>query len=137
MTIFLDTGIFFGAFNVEDVNHSSAQKIYLSVFDGNYGAVFTSDYIIDETITLLKVKASPEVALKFLNSALESAMSIIVVDEKIFKESTRVFERYYSKRGISFTDATTVAVLQLLEIDWLASFDARSFEGVVDRRLGE
>ncbi|WP_456474630.1 type II toxin-antitoxin system VapC family toxin [Candidatus Pyrohabitans sp.] len=137
MTIFIDTGIFFSAFNEDDMYHLDALGIYISAFSGRFGAVYTSDYIIDETATLLKIKARPEIALKFLKSALSSSMLIVRIDERIFKESCRIFEKYFEKAGVSFTDATTIATLRLLEIENIASFDGRGFDGIVKNRIGE
>jgi hypothetical protein len=136
MAVFLDTGIFFGAFNEDDKYHLDALGIYISAFSGKFGAVYTSDYVIDEAATLLKVKATPIVALKFLKSAVESDMLIIRMDDKLFKDACRTFEEYIERPGLSFTDATTIAILRFLQIPKLASFDGRSFDGIASR-IGE
>ena len=137
MGIFIDTGIFFSAFNQEDRYHLDALGIYFSAFSGKFGAVYTSDYIIDETVTLLKVKTTPELALKFMKSAVASDMLIIRVDNDLFEESCQIFEKYSERAGLSFTDATTIAILHLLQIEVLASLDGRSFDGIIKNRIGE
>ncbi len=138
MGVFLDSGVLFGAFNESDEYHAAALGIYILAFSGKWGAVYTSDYVLDETVTLLKVKAAPQAALKFLKSARASEMlAVIKIDDAIFERSCGIFEKYHDRAGLSFTDATTLAVLEIIEIEHLASFDGRSFDGIVKSRLGE
>jgi hypothetical protein len=138
MGVFLDTGVLFSAFNEKDEYHLDALGIYLSAFSRKWGAVYTSEYILDEVITLLKVKTTPQNALKFLKSALVSKiLTVIRIDERIFEESCKIFEKYHEKIGLSFTDATTIAIIEMLEIEYIASFDSRSFDGILKNRVGE
>jgi len=118
--------------------HEDARGIYLSAFHGKWGMVYTSDYVIDETCTLLKVKADPGLSLQFLKAIRESTgISIVIIDEKIFYKSCEIYETYYKKRGLSFTDATCISVMKELGIEFLASFDGRSFDGIVSERIGD
>lgn len=138
MTIFLDTGIFFSTYNLDDVLNRDGAAIYVSAFSGKWGAVYTSDYIIDETCTLLKIRAGSEFSVKFLKTLRESVrISILRVDERIFEKTCEIFEKYHEKAGLSFTDASTIALLREADIEFLASFDSRSFEGIVEWRIGE
>jgi hypothetical protein len=138
MSIFLDTCLFFGTYNINDALHKDAIAIYVSAFSGRWGMIYTSDYIIDETSTLLKVKASPSLSLQFLKAVIESkGISIITIDGEIFERSCKIFEKYHEKPGLSFTDAATISVMKSLELDALASFDERSFEGIIDQRVGK
>ncbi len=138
MSVFLDSGVLFGAFNKNDEYHEAALGICLTAFSGKWGAVYTSDYVLDETVTLLKVSVSSQLALRFLNRARESrALAMVNIDEALFDRTCGFFERYYDRPGMSFTDAATLAVLQAIEIDHLASFDGRSFDGIVKNRIEE
>jgi predicted nucleic acid-binding protein len=138
LSIFLDTGILFGTYNADDKLHEDSLAIYVSAFRGLWRHVYTSDYIIDETCTLLKAKMKPLLALQFLKSIRASrGISIIILNEELFDKSCKIFERYYKKAGVSFTDATTIVILSVLKIEYLASFDGRSFDGIVSKRIGE
>ncbi|MBK5190888.1 MAG: PIN domain-containing protein [Methanosarcinales archaeon] len=138
MSIFLDTGIIFGTYNADDKLHEDALAIYVSAFRGLWGRIYASDYIIDETCTLLKAKMKPLLALQFLRAIIASkSVSIIIINEELFDKSCDLFERYPNKAGVSFTDATTLAIMSMLKIEYLASFDGRSFDGIVSKRIGE
>ncbi len=137
MSILLDTGLFFGAYNTQDALHGDALAIYVKAFEGEWGGVYTSDYIIDETCTLLKAKADPVLAQEFLKAIRESkGISVIGVYNEIFEESCKAFERYHEKPGLNFTDATTIALMEGLGIEHLGSFD-HSFNGIAGERIGE
>ena len=48
MAVFIDTGIFVAARNKRDVNHKRAINPLRAALKGDYGAVYTSDYVFDE-----------------------------------------------------------------------------------------
>ena len=100
MGIFLDTGIFFGAYSLKGRMHEDAKGIYLSALRGKWGMIYTSDYVIDEICTLLKVKTEPSLLLRFLKAIRDSrGISIVIIDEKIFDKSCEIYETHYKKRG--------------------------------------
>ena len=50
--IFVDTGAWFARFVPSDPDHAAAR----AWFDGNTNPLLTTDYILDELLTLLKVR---------------------------------------------------------------------------------
>ena len=57
--IFTDTGGWYGLFVAEDPNHLAARRWSLR----NYQPLITTDYVVDETLTLLKSRGHLAVAL--------------------------------------------------------------------------
>ena len=57
--IFVDTGAWFAAVVSADANHNAAT----AWLRANREPLFTTDFIIDETLTLLRIRRYPELAL--------------------------------------------------------------------------
>lgn len=57
MAIFIDTGVFVAVRNKSDVNYGRARELLRSGLSGEFGRIFTSDYIVDEAVTLALVRA--------------------------------------------------------------------------------
>ncbi len=47
-----------------------------------------------------------------------------------------IFRKNIFRKGFSYTDAVTVAVIKKLRIDYLLSYDVRSFLGLVNNVVG-
>ena len=70
MNVFVDTGAWFAYFERRDPDHNSA-RTWIST---NESSLVTSDYILDERFTLLKIRESQIVAV---------AAGNVLIDEKI------------------------------------------------------
>ncbi|MCD6114521.1 MAG: type II toxin-antitoxin system VapC family toxin [Thermoprotei archaeon] len=133
MSIFIDTGVFVAARNRSDINHERAVELLRKALKGEYGRLYTSDYVFDEAVTVALVRTgSPRIALDIGNFILSSRkLKIIHVNKTIFKEAWNIFTKY-SQKGLSFTDATSIAVMKLYRINYVMSFD-KHFNGIVPR----
>ncbi|MEA1993737.1 MAG: PIN domain-containing protein [Euryarchaeota archaeon] len=80
----------------------------------------TSDYVLDETITALFRNVRFASAAKFIDSLLRAVDARQVSVERItasrFKSAWDLRKQYQDKPRISFTDMTSFAVIQELEI---------------------
>lgn len=56
--IFVDTGAWYARYVAEDVDHKAAVEWFSNVPD----RLITTDYVVDELLTLLKVRGYPEIA---------------------------------------------------------------------------
>jgi uncharacterized protein len=56
--IFVDTGAWFARYVTEDVDHAAATAWFANVPD----RLLTTDYVIDELLTLSKVRGYPQIA---------------------------------------------------------------------------
>ncbi len=52
MSIFLDTGVYVAFINKKDKNHDRALVLMKELASGKYGPGYTSDYVLDETLTV-------------------------------------------------------------------------------------
>ena len=132
MSAFVDSGVFFGAYSEKDEYHDQAVNLLEKALQGEYGAVYTSDYIFDETVTLARVRAkSIKTALLVGESILGSRIRLLQVNGDIFDKAWNIFKQYEDK-NFSFTDCTSIALIRELQIDTMLSFDDR-FDGIVSR----
>ena len=139
MSVFIDSGIFFGAYSKDDEHHNEAIKLLEQALGGDFGTVFTSDYIFDETVTLVMVKSKDvSVAICIGEAILASdRIKVLPVKSDIFDEAWQIFGQYGDKH-FTFTDCTSIALIKKYKIDSVLSLDAEFngvLEGVVDIKL--
>jgi predicted nucleic acid-binding protein len=119
MSVFVDTGAWFAYFVRRDPDHSLARK-WIS---NNDSQLITSDYILDELFTLLKLRESYAVAVaagKILTE--EKICKIIKITPDDFARAWNVFVQF-SDKGWSFTDCTSKVIMERLNISTAFSFD--------------
>lgn len=136
MTVLVDTGVLYADHDIDATRHETASDVLDSVYDGEFGQPYVSDYIYDEAVTLTLKRGSFETA-KRLGNRMRGADSypktydLLRVSDARFADAIEVFEQYDDQR-LSFTDATTVALAQHHGIDHILSFDD-DFDGLVSR----
>jgi predicted nucleic acid-binding protein len=118
--IFVDTGAWFAEFVPNDPDHAAADAWFLA----NSEPLVTTDFVLDELLTLLKIRGEYARALR-LGEALRngSIVQLEWVTRDDFDAAWTVFSTFRDK-GWSFTDCTSRAVMQRLNIDTAFSFDA-------------
>jgi len=133
MSVFIDTGVFVAARNARDINHKRAVELLEKAIRGEYGEIFTSDYVFDEAVTVALVRTGrPDVAARTGQLILAMpGVRMVFVDEELFKDAWARFTRLAAK-GLSFTDCATLAVVDRYKIEYLLSFD-KGFDGLVRR----
>lgn len=132
MSVFVDTGVFYAHQNESANRHERAKEILTEVLRGEYGQPYTSDYVYDETVTLVLSRTNDFEEARTVGERIrDGPVSILFVDESVFGDAVDAFERY-ADHGLSFTDATTVALMERHDTDTLLSFDS-DFDGVVER----
>jgi hypothetical protein len=119
MTIFVDTGAWFAYFVRRDPDHNSARN-WVST---NESSLVTTDYILDELFTLLKIRESHIVAVAAGRVLLEEKICrIIKVTPEDFTRAWSIFVHFRDK-GWSFTDCTSKTIMERLGITTAFSFD--------------
>lgn len=82
--------------------------------------VYTSDYILDEVITLLFRRESFKEAVQFFQAILDSAnqgyLSLVRITPEYFAEAWDLRRRFTDKPLISFTDLSSIVVMRDLQI---------------------
>ena len=137
MSVFVDTGVFYAAFDSAAPRHQEARSALTTVLtDAQYGRTMTSDYVYDETVTLTlkrtgRTQRAISIGQKLRSTDKPNAVSMIHVTEPLFDAAVNTFERYDDQR-LSFTDTVTVAIAETPRADHVLSFDD-DFDGIVPR----
>lgn len=121
-SIFIDTSWFKAYLDPRDDFHSQAVA-QSKVLSQEKTILYTTNFVVDETLTLLRVRSGLEVALKFRDflAQISSHTKIIrILSQDEFK-AWDWFPKKWSK--LSFSDCTSFAVMQRLGLKDVASFD--------------
>lgn len=138
MSILIDTGVFYAHHDQDATRHEAAVAAIDAILDGEFGQPYTTEYILDETITLTRRRTGSFTAAKTVGDRILGRDSFPEVFELLYvgrdgvAETLDVWERYHG-HSLSFTDAATIALATQEDIDMICSFDS-DFDGLVDRR---
>ena len=131
MAVFIDTGAFMAYRNKKDVYHSEADDLLRRALQMEFGSIFTTDFIYDETLTLAMVRTGNKTVAKDISKVMLSPrIGMIIIDNTILNKAREMFFRLFDKR-VSFTDATTMAVMQQENIGKIITFDSH-FKGMFE-----
>ncbi len=137
MTAIVDTGIVFGFYSIRDRYHLDSIAIMFHLYKGVWGRVFITNHLLDEIVNILKYKVSIEVSKDFIERFIEKRLiTIVYTDKDIESQALDLFKKYVYRKGFSYTDAITVAVMREYDIDYLLTYDLRSFQRLVDNIIG-
>jgi len=133
LAVFVDTSIFVAVANKRDTNHARATQLMEEALRAKYGVIYTSDYVIDETITTALARTHKhEIAVKAGKDLIESPrIEKVNVGEREFSTAWSRFQKL-RERPMSFTDCTTIAIIEGRGISRIMSFDS-GFDGLVTR----
>jgi len=133
MALFIDTGIFVAAVNIADKNCERAKELLEKALRGEFGIAYTSDYVIDETITATLARTKKlKLAIGVGEYVLSSPrIKKLRVSEEVFDAAWARFKSL-KERPMSFTDCTSLALMEKSGIGRIASFDS-GFDGLVSR----
>lgn len=117
--VFIDTWGWISLYNKRESRHSEVKQWYRE-YRKQSGVVYTTDYILDETITLLFRKVHFQQARKFLERIDTAVQQNRILLERItpgrFEKAKRMRIQYQDKPRISFTDFTSMVVMEELDI---------------------
>jgi len=83
----------------------------------------TSDYVLDESITLVQIAHSHSKAAEFARTTINSRLvKILYMDEETFLQSLDLFERSKDKAW-SFTDCTSFTLMKKTGLSQAFAFD--------------
>lgn len=117
--IFVDTGAWYASLVPTDPDHARAAE-WLAA---NRSPLLTTDYVVDETLTLLRVRGERKRALllgtKLFQHSLAEIHKISTSDLTL---AWQTFEQFDDKDW-SFTDCTSKVVMEQLAINVAFAFD--------------
>ncbi|HDO21278.1 MAG TPA: PIN domain-containing protein [Nitrospirae bacterium] len=114
-SIFIDTWGWIVLNNKREPRHEEINKFYQG-FRDNRGTVYTTDYVLDETITLLFRRLPFSLAkksLSFLDKAITLGyLCLELITPERFEQAKKLRLKIQDKPKISFTDLTSMVVMQ-------------------------
>lgn len=117
MKIFIDTWGWLTLRDRDESRHGDVKEFYQQLRDENQ-MIYTSDYVLDETITLvfkrLPFKTAKE-SLAKLDKAIEQGyLQVEWVTPERFEKAKILRLKYQDKPKISFTDLSSMVVMEEL-----------------------
>lgn len=110
-----DSSFFFALVAKRDPAHRPAVTTYEKLLRAG-ARIVTTDYIVDETLTLTKGRIDASTAIALLDRIERSeAIDLELLSGESFLASKQYF-RKHSDHGYSFTDCTSFVVMNELEI---------------------
>lgn len=137
MSVLVDTGVLYADQDVASTRHEAAETALETVYDGELGRPYVSEYAYDEVLTLtLQRSGSVETAIE-LGRRIRGVdpypeyFELLHLSRDEFDSAVEAFERFDDQQ-LSFTDAVQIAQCERRDIDAVLTFDD-DFEGLVDR----
>ena len=100
--------------------HDEVRRFYRRLVQ-QQAPIHTSDYVLDETLTLLFRREVFQEAVRFVEAILSAAEQGRLIIERItsdrFANAWTLRQRFQDKPAISFTDLTSMVVMQELGIN--------------------
>jgi len=120
--IFVDTSAFVALYDKKDQYHHKATA-YFESLDPNSIQLHTSNYVVDETITRIRIQDGHKSAVEFgKHFFISKIFHKHYVGQDAEKEAFTLFGKY-SDKDLSFTDCTSFALMKRLGIKKAFSFD--------------
>lgn len=117
MKLFIDTWGWLTLRDRKESRHREVKDFY-SQFRSQKGIIYTSDYVLDETITLLFRRLSFKPAkgsLATIDKAIkEGYLQVEWVTPERFERAKGLRSKYQDKPKISFTDLTSMVIMKEL-----------------------
>lgn len=127
MRFLIDTWGWYVLGNARDPQHARVKAFYQRARRAG-ALIYTSDYILDETITLLFRRIPPFVARAFVLGLLEAIAQGFLRLEEIsadrFGQAWELRQRYHDKPMVSFTDLTSFVVMRDMGLSHVLTDDA-------------
>lgn len=113
--VFMDSAGFLALWDAGDEFHAAALRLQKSLL-GRQRRFLTTEYIVDETVTLLLVRHSHSAAADFLRTLERSEMLRLEwIDPARFHTGAEWFRKHSDKEW-SFTDCVSFAVMRELRV---------------------
>lgn len=117
--IFVDSGGWFSLVVISDPDHSRVSDF----IDDATDSLLTTDYVVDETLTLLRARGEVHRAIELGHQFFEGHLAVVhrITDAELQKAWHLI--RDFSDKGWSFTDCTSKAVIDELGIQTAIALD--------------
>lgn len=119
--VFVDSSAYFAANDPRDSNHTAAATT-LRRLRQERAEMYTTNYVVAETHTLLLTRRNRDVAIQVLDRILASDTRIIRATEGDERRAREIV-RQYTDKDYSLIDAISFAVMQRLHLRLVWTYD--------------
>ena len=127
-SLYLDAGAWIALTNKKDRYHSIATEFYRAI--PKTVKLFTGYLVISESYTWLRYCIGINVALKFLESTekaiIGKSLEVLYPNELIDQKARQILYNYTDQK-LSYCDATSFAICNLLKIKDILGFDSHLY----------
>jgi hypothetical protein len=120
--VLVDTSAFHALNNAGDLLEHPVAKSVSEKLGADAAMLVTTDYVLDETYTLLRSALGHRAAVQFGREIKRGGIEIIQVDQSIQRGAWKILQRCSDKQ-FSFTDCTSFVVMKRARIDLAFTFD--------------
>ena len=121
--VFVDTGAWFAIQATDDAQHALARSTLPEVLQASQSLV-TSNLIVGETYTLLRLSKGYRGAKQFLDTLAQSTkLEPVFLTESLARHAYEILHRY-ADHPFSFVDAISFALMRQQRIRHAFAFDA-------------
>jgi len=122
--IFVDSGAWIALLDQRDQFHERALRFQRELARGTHGRLVTTDYVLDEAVTYLRLHAGGDAIREFRRLLAESeSIQIVWTSSDRFWEAWQRLERRTDKRW-SLTDCLSFVTMESLGIAKAFGFDS-------------
>ena len=116
--IFVDTWAWYALTDRSDTDHKTAETVNARLI--NQGHTFvTTNFVMSESLTLIRYKMHHDIAVQFWETIQQldksELVEIVRVNQAHEERAWEIF-RHYADQDFSFTDCTSFAVMQELQL---------------------
>ena len=129
--IFVDTSGWVALFVDNDQNHKKAVSIFEDI-ESSKALIYTSDYIIDETITTILARGNHKQSVLAGEALFTSKIiKIIHVSADYLQVAWELYQKYKDK-SFSFTDVTSFVIMRNFGIKKAFAFDREFLQAGIE-----
>ena len=121
MKVFIDSSAFLAIADTDDGHHEHGRLIFQDILTKG-AKLFSSNYILDETYTLIRARTNHQTVVNFIKSFELSGITVLRVSPQIEDLAKRIFIKY-SDKNFSFTDCTSFVLINENKIDATFAYD--------------
>ena len=139
MAVFLDSGFYLGLIHPKDENYKRCIELLQILKTGEYGQLFTSNYIMAESATLVAVRTRNNA------HAIQNAFELFLgsgqlarflrLNEDNLKDAWDLFQKINLPKSpeiISYIDCSNIILCRSYSIETIISYDSH-FDGWIKR----
>ena len=120
MSVFVDTSAFYAVFDADDEEHPRAREAWEGLVSGE-DLLFTSNYVLVETLALLQSRLGIE-AVRVFHDAAAALLRVLWVDRGVHREAVTAFLTV-GRRRLSLVDCSSFALMRRHGLDTAFAFD--------------